>query len=152
MDCSFLKTSPFHIWIQTFFVAIISFCLFFWNSVLLLNIGKLTFFTSLDRIGHLISLPSTFLLLEVLCSSLKKPENIWALFLTTNSCLEIILISIPTKWFLLSNIWSFLAIYQEVSTLFKKEDSIDIILYLLYYMGFHCGTTTKHPITTTSAS
>ena len=152
MDYLFLKTSLFYIWMQIFFVAIISFRLFFWNLVLLSNMGKLTFFTSLNCMGHSISLLSTFLLLEVLCSSLKKPGNIWASFLTTNSHLEINMISIPTKWFLLSNVWSCLAIHQEVSTLFKKEDSIDIALYLSYYMIFCCGTTTKHPITTTSTS
>jgi len=152
MDCSFLKTSPSHIWMQIFFVSIMSFRLFFWNSVLLLNMGKLTFFTSLDCIGHLIPLFSTFLLLEVFHSSLKKPGNIWASFLTANSCLEIISISISTKWFLLSNVWSCLAIHQEVSTFFKKEDSIDVALYLSHYMGFCCGTSTKHPITTTSTS
>jgi len=51
----------------------------------------------LDHIGHLIPLPSTFLLLEILHFSLKKPGNIWASFLITNSCLEIISISISTK-------------------------------------------------------
>ena len=74
---------------------------FFWNMVLLLNMGKLTFFTSLDHMGHLILLLLTFLLLEVLCSSLKKSGNIWASFLTANPYLEIISISIATKWFLL---------------------------------------------------
>ena len=44
MDYSFLKTSLSHIWMQIFFVAIMLFCLFFWNLVLLSNIGKLTFF------------------------------------------------------------------------------------------------------------
>ena len=152
MDCLFLKTSPFHIWMQIFFVAIMSFHLFFWNLVLLSNMGKLTFFTSLNCMGHSITLPLTFLLLEVLCSSLKKPGNIWASFSTANSHLEINMISIPTKRFLLSNVWSCSAIHQEVSTLFKKKDSIDVALYLSYYMDFCCGTTTKHLITTISTS
>ena len=152
MDCSFLKTSPSHIQIQIFFVAIISFCLFFWNSVLLSNMGKLMFFTSLDHIEYSIPLPSIFLLLEVFYSSLKKSGNIWALFSTANLYLEIILIFILTKWFLLSNVWSCSAIHQEVSTLFRKKDSIDVVFYLLYYMGFHCSTTTKYSITTTLTS
>jgi len=59
--------------------------------------GKLIFFTSLDYMGYSISLSSIFLLLEVLHSFLKKLENIWTLFSTANLCLEINMISIPTK-------------------------------------------------------
>ena len=51
-----------------------------------------------------------------------------------------------------TNVWSCSAIHQEVSTLFKKEDSIDVALYPLHYMGFCCGTTTKLPWTITSTS
>jgi len=58
---------------------------------------KLTFFTSLDLIVHSIILCSTYLLLAALPFSLKKLGDTWALFSITNSLLEVILISTPTK-------------------------------------------------------
>jgi len=58
----------------------------------------------------------------------------------------------PTKWFLLSNVWSCSVILPEASTLYKNNDSTDVVHYPLCIMDFYYGITTKHPCITISIS
>ena len=51
---------------------------------------------------------------------------------------------------ILSLLLSFLT--PEASTLYKNNNSTDVVHYPLHFMDFYCGTTTKHSCITISIS
>ena len=136
MDYLFLRTNQFCIQMQTSFVAITLCLLFFQSLVSLLSMVKLTFSISLEPIGYSTLLHLTYLLSMVLCSFPKISGDIWLLFLTASSHLEII------------DFYSNKAISPEASILYKSNNSTDIVHYPLHSMDSLCSTTTEHLCTT----